>query len=232
MAEGGAGRTALVTGGTGGLGSAVTTTLLDAGWRVVVPWHNPAELDRLPPRDGLALVQADLTDPESVAGCVAAAAAGDPDRPLGAVVNLVGGFAAGGRVHETPVEQFEAQLRLNLRPTYLVSQAALPHLVAAGGGALVCVSSQSVRRPFAGAAGYLTAKTAVLGLVDALHAEYAKDGVRVNAILPGTIDTPGNRAARPGADRAGWTPPAAIGEVILFLCSGAGATIAGAQLPV
>ena len=231
MADGG-GRTALVTGGTGGLGTAVTTTLLDAGWRVVVPWHNPAELDRLPQRDGLVLVQADLTDPESVVGCVTAAAAGDPDRPLGAVVNLVGGFAMGGRVHETPVDAFEAQLRLNLRPTYLVSQAALPHLVAAGGGALVCVSSQSVRRPFSGAAGYLTAKTAVLGLVDALHAEYARDGVRVNAILPGTIDTPGNRAAQPDADRSGWTPPAAIGEVILFLCSPAGATVAGAHLPV
>jgi NAD(P)-dependent dehydrogenase (short-subunit alcohol dehydrogenase family) len=231
MADAGTGRTVLITGGTGGLGSAVTTTLLDAGWRVVVPWRNPAELDRLPARDGLVVVGADLTDPDSVGGCVAAAA-GDPDSPLRAVVNLVGGFAAGGRVHETPVEEFEAQLRLNLRPTYLVSQAALPHLLAAGESALVCVSSQSVRRPFAGAAGYLTAKTAVLGLVDALHAEYAKDGVRVNAILPGTIDTPGNRASRPDADRTGWTAPAAIGEVILFLCSDAGAAVSGAHLPV
>jgi NAD(P)-dependent dehydrogenase (short-subunit alcohol dehydrogenase family) len=232
MSDAGAGRTALVTGGTGGLGTAVTTTLLDAGWRVVVPWYNPRELDRLPPRDGLVLVEADLSDADSVGRCVTQAAAGDPGRPLRAAVNLVGGFASGGRVHETPVEEFEAQLRLNLRPTYLVCQAVLPHLLAAGGGAVVCVSSQSVRRPFAGAAGYLTSKTAVLGLVDVLHAEYARDGVRVNAILPGVIDTPANRAAQPDADRRGWTAPEAIGRVILFLCEDSGAAVAGAHLPV
>jgi NAD(P)-dependent dehydrogenase (short-subunit alcohol dehydrogenase family) len=223
---------ALVTGGTGGLGSAVTATLLDAGWRVVVPWHNPAELERTPAREGLVLLQADLTDPESVRRCVAEAARGDADRPLRAAVNLVGGFAAGGRVHETPVEEFEAQLRLNLRPTYLVCQAALPHLVAAGGGAVVCVSSRSALRPFSGAAGYVTAKTAVLGLVDALHAEYTGDRIRANAVLPGTIDTPGNRAAQPDADRSGWTSPQAIADVILFLCGESGAAVSGAHLPV
>jgi NAD(P)-dependent dehydrogenase (short-subunit alcohol dehydrogenase family) len=226
------GRTALVTGGTGGLGAAVTATLLHAGWRVVVPWRNGAELDRTPPREGLVLLEADLTDPESVGRCVDEAAHGDPGRPLRAAVNLVGGFAMGGRAHETPVEEFEAQLRLNLRPTYLVCQAALPHLIAAGGGAVVCVSSRSALRPFPGAAGYLTAKTAVLGLVDALHAEYAGDRVRVNAILPGTIDTPGNRAAQPDADRSGWTAPEAIADVILFLCGESGAAVSGAHLPV
>jgi NAD(P)-dependent dehydrogenase (short-subunit alcohol dehydrogenase family) len=89
-----------------------------------------------------------------------------------------------------------------------------------------------VRRPFAGAAGYLTAKTAVLGLVDALHAEYAGDRVRVNAILPGTIDTPGNRAAQPDADRSGWTAPEAIADVILFLCNDSGSAVSGVHLPV
>jgi NAD(P)-dependent dehydrogenase (short-subunit alcohol dehydrogenase family) len=225
------GRSVLVTGGTGGLGTAVTRTLLDAGWRAVVPWFARHELDRVSPHDDLVLIEADLFQPDSVARCVAAAA-GEPDRPLRAVVNLVGGFAVGGRVHETPVEEFEEQLRLNLRSGYLVCQASLPHLVAGGGGAVVCVSSQSVGRPFPGAAGYLTAKTAVLGLVSALHAEYAKDGVRVNAILPGVIDTPANRASRPDADRSGWTAPEAIGRVIRFLCGPEGAAVAGAQIPV
>jgi len=81
-------------------------------------------------------------------------------------------------------------------------------------------------------AGKSTLLRAVLGLVDALHAEYARDGVRVNAIMPGTIDTPGNRAAQPDADRSGWTQPAAIGRVILFLCGDEGAAISGAQIPV
>lgn len=67
----------------------------------------------------------------------------DDAAPLRALVNLVGGFAMGERLHETPVEDFEDQLRLNLRPTYLACRAALPDLQAAGGGASVCVSSRS-----------------------------------------------------------------------------------------
>ncbi|MEV0455097.1 SDR family NAD(P)-dependent oxidoreductase [Catellatospora methionotrophica] len=226
------GGTALVSGGTGGLGAAVTATLLDRGWRVVVPWESEHELSRLPSgSDGLVLVQADLTDAAAVSRCAAQAAA-DPDRPLRAVVNLVGGFAMGGRVHETPVDDFEQMLRLNLRPSYLVCQATLPHLVGAGGGAVVLVSSQSTRKPFSGAAGYLTAKTAVLGLAGALHAEYGKEGVRVNTILPGVIDTPGNRASMPDADRKGWTAPADIADTIAYLCSDASRAVRNSQIDV
>lgn len=105
------GRTAIVTGGTGGLGSAVTRGFLDDGWRVVVPWLAEREADRLEQRDGLELVQADLFDEASVAEVVARAAS-DADHPLAAAVNLVGGFAEGGRVHETPIADFEAQFRL------------------------------------------------------------------------------------------------------------------------
>ena len=129
------------------------------------------------------------------------------DAPLGAVVNLVGGFAMGGRVHETPVEDFEAQLRLNLRPTYLVCQAALPHLLAAGGGAIVCVSSRAALKPFAGAAGYVVAKAAMLSFVDVLATEYRDDGIRANAILPSVIDTPANRRSMPDADFERWVAP-------------------------
>src|SRR5579862_8089922 len=132
-------RTAIVTGGTGGLGTAVVERLLGDGWRVVVPWIVERELERVTPRDGLELVKADLFDAGAVSEVVARAA-GEPGAPLQGVANLVGGFAAGGRLHETPIEDFEAQLRLNLRPTYLVTQAALPHLLEAGGGSIVCVS--------------------------------------------------------------------------------------------
>ena len=82
------GRTAIVTGGTGGLGAAVTGRLLEDGWRVVVPWFAERELERVEAHDRLDLVQADLTDPASAAS-VAEAAGAD----LGALVNLVGGFA-------------------------------------------------------------------------------------------------------------------------------------------
>ena len=115
-------RSAIVTGGTGGLGSAVVGRLLDDGWRVVVPWIVEGELERVPARDGLELVQADLFDPGAVANVVAQAA-GAGEAPLRGVVNLVGGFAMGRRVHETPIDDFEEQFRLNLRPTYLVTAA-------------------------------------------------------------------------------------------------------------
>ncbi|MGH3434753.1 MAG: SDR family NAD(P)-dependent oxidoreductase [Thermocrispum sp.] len=224
-------RTALVTGGTGGLGSAVTAAFAAAGWRVVVPWVEESELQRVRSGDGVQLVQADLLDPES-ARAVAEEAAGQDGAPLGAVVNLVGGFAMGGRVHETDIEEFEAQLRLNLRPTYLVSQAALPHLIGAGGGSVICVSSRAALRPFSGAAGYITGKAAVLALVDAMAAEYRDDGVRVNAVLPSVIDTPANRASQPDADYSTWVSPPQIADVILFLSGEHSGVVSGAHVPV
>jgi NAD(P)-dependent dehydrogenase (short-subunit alcohol dehydrogenase family) len=224
-------RTAIVTGGTGGLGTAVVDTLIEAGWHVVVPWVAEKELARLPERDGLTLVQADLVDPGKVAGVIAAAT-GDADAPLRAAVNLVGGFAAGGRVHETPIEDFERQFTLNLRPAYLVTAGALPHMIEAGGGAVVCVSTRAALRPFSGAAGYIGSKTAVLGFVRALDAEYRNDRVRANAILPSVIDTPGNRAAQPDADHSKWVAPAEIAAVIRFLCSDDSSPTSGAEIPV
>ena len=160
-------RTVLVTGGTGGLGAAVTRAFLDEGWRVVVPWVAERELERVEEHERLELVQADLFDPDAVARAVATAGPS-----LRALVNLVGGFAIHERVHETPIEIFEEQLRLNLRPAYLSCAAALPAMLEAGGGSIVCVSSRAARRPFPGAAGYIVGKAAVLALVDALDAEY------------------------------------------------------------
>jgi NAD(P)-dependent dehydrogenase (short-subunit alcohol dehydrogenase family) len=224
-------RTALVTGGTGGLGTAVVARLLADRWRVVVPWVAERELDRVERHPGLELVQADLFDPEAVRG-VAATAAGEPDAPLRGVVNLVGGFAAGGRVHETPIDEFESQFRLNLRPTYLVTQAVLPHLLAGVGGAIVCVGTRAALRPFPGAAGYISSKAAVLAFVGALAVEYRDDGVRANAILPSVIDTPGNRASMPDADFERWVKPSEIAGVIAFLLSDDSAPTSGATVPV
>jgi len=220
-------RSIIVTGGTGGLGAAVTTRFLDDGWRVVVPWIAERELSRVEEREGLELVQADLMDPGSVAGVVEAA--GDE---LRAVVNLVGGFSEGGRVHETPVDEFEKQFRLNLRPTYLVTAAALPRLIAAGEGSIVCVGTRAALRPFPGAAGYIASKRAVLAFCDAVAVEYKNDGVRCNAILPSVIDTPGNRASQPDADFSKWVAPEEIAGVIAWLCSEDSKPTSGAAIPV
>jgi NAD(P)-dependent dehydrogenase (short-subunit alcohol dehydrogenase family) len=221
--------TVVVAGGTGALGVAVTAEFLRSGWRVVVPGRTEQSLARLGTDPALNPVIADPFDPAGTADVVALAAS-DENAPLTALVNLVGGFASGARVHETPIEDFEEQLRLNLRPTYLITQGVLPHLLAAGGGAIVCTSSGAAQRPFSGAAGYITAKAGVIAFADALHAEYARDGVRVNTILPGTIDTPANRSAMPKADTSKWTPPARIATVVRTLVEVDG--FAGAHLSV
>ena len=86
---------------------------------------------------------------------------------LAAVVDLVGGFSMGPKVHETDLADFERQMRLNLTPAFLLAHAAMPRLVDRGGGAFVCISTRAAVQPFAGAAGYVTSKAAVLAFVKA-----------------------------------------------------------------
>jgi NAD(P)-dependent dehydrogenase (short-subunit alcohol dehydrogenase family) len=224
-------KTALVTGGTGGLGSAVVQRLLADGWRVVVPWIVERELERVQEHDRLELVQADLFNADSVAATVELASR-CTDAPLGGLVNLVGGFAAGARIHETPVSEFDEQFLLNLRATYLATQAALPHLIDAGGGSIVCVGTRAALRPFSGAAGYAASKAAVIAFAKTVAVEYAADGVRCNVILPSVIDTPGNRASMPEADYERWVKPVEIAGTIAYLLSDDASAVSGAEVPV
>jgi NAD(P)-dependent dehydrogenase (short-subunit alcohol dehydrogenase family) len=223
--------TVLVTGATGGLGPAVVAAFLEDGWRVVATSRTGRPPQDLVGYDRLESVATDLFEPADVAEAVAVATV-EEAAPLRALVNLVGGYAIGGLVHETPVEQFERQLTLNLRPTYLATQAVLPHLVDAGGGAIVCVSARAAVAPFRGAVGYVSAKAAVLAFTQAVAVEYKAAGVRCNAVLPSVIDTPGNRSAQPDADPSRWVPPAQVAAVIRFLCSDDAAPTSGAAVPV
>ena len=202
--------TVLVTGYRGGLGSGVVEALEGAGWTV-------AGLDR----EG-----ADLLDSADAERAVAEI------EGLAAVAHLVGGFDSGPKVHESEPADFARMLDLNVTTTYNVARAAVPRLLDRGGGGFVAVSAQAIDRPFAGAAGYLTAKAAVLEFVRALDADYGKEGLRANAIMPSVIDTPANREAMPDSDRSGWTSPRQIGEVVSFLLSSEGQTVRGAGLPV
>ncbi len=229
-------RSALITGGTGGLGAAVTHAFLASGWRCVVPY---VELDaaqdlRAQVSDAeserLVLVEADLFEANAVAQVVQSA--DDSSAPLSALVNLIGGFDVPGLVHETPVERFEEQLKINLRATYLACAACLQGMHERGAGAIVCVSSRAAVNPFPGAAGYVTSKAALLAFVDAMASEYTAAGVRVNAVLPSIIDTPANRASQPDSDFSRWVSPAQIAQVIAFLCSEEAAPISGAHVPV
>ena len=224
-------RTAIVTGGTGGLGSAVVARLLVGGWRVVVPWVVERELERVERHEGLELVKADLFEQASVDQVIETATA-DGAPPLRGLVNLVGGFAMGTRVHETPIEEFETQFRLNLRPAYLMTQASVPHMLEHGGGSIVCVGTRAALQPFKGAAGYISSKAAVIAFSGAVAVEYKDDGIRCNTILPSVIDTPGNRASMPDADFDRWVKPAEIAGVIAHLLSDDSSPVSGAAIPV
>jgi len=212
----------LVAGGAGALGSAVVHELSDRGWDVTVIDRH----ERSDGADGVTYAQADLLDPESAAAAVASVGG------LKAVVNLVGGFAMGPKVGEADLGEFEFMLRLNLVPAFNLASAAMPRLAETGGGAFVGVSARAALEPFAGASGYITAKAAVLAFIRSLDAEYRAAGVRANAVLPSTIDTPANREASPGADWSKWVPPEQIARVIAFLCSDDSQATSGAAVPV
>jgi NAD(P)-dependent dehydrogenase (short-subunit alcohol dehydrogenase family) len=220
----------IVAGGTGALGAAVLDALLEKGYPVTATWVVEGERERVEQdfagRSGLMLVQADLMDPEAVEEAVGGV------EGLGAVVNLVGGFSAPGKVHESEIDDFEAQLRLNLRPGFLLAHAAMPRLLENGGGAFVGVSARPALRPFPGAAGYITAKAGVLAFIRALDAEYRDSAIRCNAILPSVIDTPANRRAQPDADYSKWVPPQQIAKVVCFLVSDDSAPTSGGAIPV
>jgi NAD(P)-dependent dehydrogenase (short-subunit alcohol dehydrogenase family) len=217
--------TVLVAGGTGALGGAVVRELLESGYDVAATWIVDRERERLE-GEPVQLVRADLLDPDDAAEAVASVTA------LEAVVNLVGGYASGPRVHESELAGFERMLQLNLVPGFNLARASMARLVERGGGAFVGVSARAGLRPFVGAAGYITAKAAVLAFIQALDAEYRADRVRANAILPSTIDTPANRAAQPDADFSKWVPPGQIARVVRFLVSEESAATTGAAIPV
>jgi NAD(P)-dependent dehydrogenase (short-subunit alcohol dehydrogenase family) len=222
------GQGVLVAGGTGHLGGAVLEALVEAGWDVTATWVLERERDRVAGAlgDRVNLVQADLFDPDAVASAVGAV------DDLRAVVNLVGGYASGGKVHEVEPDELDRMLQLNLKPGFLLARAAMPRLADAGGGAYVGVSARAALRPFPGAAAYITAKAAVIAFVQALAVEYRDAGIRANAVLPNAIDTPANREQMPNADFSKWVPPAEIARVIRFLVSDDSKPTSGAAVPV
>jgi NAD(P)-dependent dehydrogenase (short-subunit alcohol dehydrogenase family) len=216
----------LVAGGTGALGAAVVKELVASGYPVGATWVVERERERLEGVEGVELIKADLFDPAEAASAVAAVS------DIGAVVNLVGGYAETGRVHETEPDEFDRLMRLNLRPNILLARAAIPRFMRRGGGAFVAVSARPALRPFSGAPAYIVAKAAVLSFIQTLDAEYRQDGVRANAILPSVIDTPANRQSQPNADFEKWVKPEDIAKVVRFLISEESGPTSGAAIPV
>lgn len=226
-------RTIVVTGGTGALGRAIVRAFLDTGERVVVPWIVPHEREEAETREAaalsarrLVLVEADVAEE---AGAAAVAQAGGE---VDALVNGVGGFAGGSPVHRTELAVWDRLYRMNLRSAVAMSRALLPGMLARRRGAIVNVASQAALDRPPGLAAYAASKLALLALTESLQKEVADHFLRVNAVLPTTIDTPANRAAMPDADFSRWTPPERIAGVVLWLASDAADTVRGAAIPV
>jgi NAD(P)-dependent dehydrogenase (short-subunit alcohol dehydrogenase family) len=221
---------ALVTGAAGNLGRAVAAALAAQGWRLALLDRDGAALATLaaalPGEAHVVLSGVDLTDAAACAGAVAQAGAA-----LAGVVHTVGGFAAGAMA-EGGLAAFEPMFRLNLLTTANLFAAALPPMRAAGRGSLVAIGAMAALRAPGGLAAYAAAKSGVLRLVEATAEEVKAEGVRVNALLPGTIDTPQNRAAMPEADTSRWVAPAQLAEAAAFLLSPAASGVTGALLPV
>lgn len=230
-------RTAFVAGGSGALGSAVTTVLLERGERVCVPWVVAGEADELREahpdavREGrLRLSECDCADLDQVAALLDVLRA--DWGPLWLACSLVGGWAGGTPVEEVhDLSVLDRMLRLNLRTATAVAAEGLRHMGDAG-GRLVLVSSKTALVPAAGQAAYSAAKAGVLSLVATLGKELAGTGRTANALVPDVIDTPANRRAMPDADPSRWLPPRSIGEVIAWLAGAEAWVVNGAAIPL
>lgn len=213
----------LITGGAGNIGRTVTRAVLASGARVAVPVYKtdrPDILDELKRdfHDRLLVFALDLTTERGADEAIKEVVewAGRVD----ALVHLVGGYAGGMRVDATPVEVYDRMMDLNVKSAFLVARAALRRMVPDGGGSIVLVSSRAATDNPAGHGAYAAAKSALLALAEGMATEYRDDGVRVNVLLPSTVDTEANRAAMPDADTSGWTRPEAIAEQIVELLHG------------
>jgi NAD(P)-dependent dehydrogenase (short-subunit alcohol dehydrogenase family) len=235
MGETATARVALVTGGTGALGQAVTRAFLEAGARVVATYVSAAEAARVRDELGdaagrLRLEQTDVTDSAAVAALV-----GRTTSRWGRVdylLNLVGGFAGGQPLWETDDALWARMLDLNLRSAVVCCRAALPGMVARNYGRVVTVSSRTAVRPGPGVAPYAVTKAAVVALTEALAEDVRPYDVNVNCVLPSVLDTPANRRDLPGADVSRWVRPEQLARIILWLTSPEADPINGAAIPV
>jgi NAD(P)-dependent dehydrogenase (short-subunit alcohol dehydrogenase family) len=226
---------AVVTGASGALGGVLARQLRTAGATLVLPARDPQKLEKqlagaAPGAGGIHTLRCEITEPDSVATFARTLA----DRFGGAdiLVNVAGGFRGGAAVAQTTVAVWDEMLAVNARSAFLVSRALLPGMLARGGGRIVNVASRAAEKGGAGVAAYSAAKAAVVRLTESLAAETAAAGLRVNCVLPGTIDTAANRAAMPDAERSGWVEPEALADAILFLLSPLARAVHGAALPV
>ena len=225
----------LVTGGTGGLGRAVSLAFLEAGATVIVTYRSQAEFDALKSSAGANAAQLEgqsvnVLDEAGLKAFVAGLIA--KQGRLDALVNAVGGYSAGAPLWEMDAKALEQMLALNLYAGYWLARAVVPIMLKQGSGAIVNVAATAAFNHMASASEYVASKAAAVAMMDSLAADLKGSGVRANSILPSIIDTAANRQAMPDADHAKWPKPEEIARVILFLCSDDAKLVHGAAIPV
>jgi NAD(P)-dependent dehydrogenase (short-subunit alcohol dehydrogenase family) len=224
-------RIVVITGAFGALGTAVARAFGQTGARLaLVDVVQPsAELQREFAAPHVLLGGADLADFEATRKVMAAIAmrCGGID----VLCNIAGGFRW-QKIEDGEVDTWDAMYSMNLRSALVSSKCALPAMLERGGGRIVNVGAGAAAKAGLGMGAYAASKAGVQKFTEALSEEVKDRHVTVNAVLPGIIDTPRNRADMPKADFARWVPPEKIAQVIVFLASDEASAITGASIPV
>lgn len=228
-------KTAIITGGTGGLGRALTPRLIAQGYQLGITYLIPEEAEALEKdfaldAETVLLRRVDSADPEAVSAFVKDCA--ERYGTVDALVALVGGWAGGTDVEDTDDVRFERMLDLNLRSTFYAVRAVLPTMREAGSGRIITVGSRAAVDNPAGQAAFNIAKSGVVSLTKSVANELRGTEITANTLLPSLIDTPATRAAMPYADYVDWPTPEEIASVIAFLLSDESAVLNGATVPV
>jgi len=225
----------VVTGAGGAVGGALVRAFAAGPARVVAVGRG-VDQARLDAELGAGRALAATFDVTARAGWaeLGARLAREGLEPSGAVL-AAGAWKGGKKLHdETDDATWTAMLGANLETARVSLSALLPGMVARKRGSIVLVGSRAAERPWesANAAAYAASKAALVALASAVAAEVREAAVRVNVILPSTIDTPPNRAAMPKADASRWVTPDSLADVAKFLLSDAARDISGAAIPV
>jgi NAD(P)-dependent dehydrogenase (short-subunit alcohol dehydrogenase family) len=223
----------IVTGAAGNLGRATAARLANEGVNLVCVDRTAEALNTMVqtlPANAkvLTFAGADLGSPAVAQAMVEAAT--DSFGGVDALINTVGGFAT-GPVSDDAIDQWDLMMNLNARVALVTSIAVLPAMQAARYGRIVHIAAAPGVKAGANQAAYAASKAAVLRLTESIAAEHRANRITANCILPGTIDTPQNRAAMPDAKVSDWVSPDSIARLIAFLVSAEAAVVSGAAIP-
>jgi NAD(P)-dependent dehydrogenase (short-subunit alcohol dehydrogenase family) len=223
----------VITGGTGGLGSAVTAAFLQVGAKVCVTYRSEQEFDALKAsvnaHTTLTGTKTNVLDEASVKAMVQQA--GRLGR-IEVLVNLVGGYWGGLPVAEMSLEQWNKMIDLNLKSAFLCCKHVLQLMMQQNAGRIINIGSKGGLQGGEGISAYGASKAGLINFTQSLAAEGKRYNITANAVIPGIIDTPANRQAMPQANFDDWVKPEALAQVILFLCSEEAQAINGATIPV